>query len=84
VADSSRARILFQRLAIAGKPCVLTVDDYRRIARRTRSVLLFYWLSPQSSYVWAVTPELVHGPFPLPPAEQIQGWVDQYRHLKLR
>ena len=80
VADASRARILSQRLALQGKQND-TVCDYPRIARRTRSVLLFYWISPRGSWVWAITPARVYPPFRLPPAEQIQSWVTEYREF---
>ena len=78
VADSSRARILLQRLALKQPPSQSAVD-YRRVARLTRSTLLFYWVAPGHSYLWVVTPARVYPPFELPPAEQIRDWVDRYR-----
>ena len=79
VADSSRARILFERLSIEGKPARRSGGDYRAIAKSSGSVILFYWLAPKASYLWVVTPERIHPPVELPPADQIQRWVDEYR-----
>jgi CHAT domain-containing protein len=79
IADSSRARLLFQRLALRRKPEIIThALDYLSIARRLNSVLLFYLVDPEQSYLWVVTPTGVHPPIPLPPAEQIRRWVKQY------
>jgi CHAT domain-containing protein len=79
VADSSRARILLQRLALQRAPGKSTARDYVNIARASNSVLLFYWIAPEQSYLWVVTPDRIHPPVKLPPAEQIGQWVDQYR-----
>jgi CHAT domain-containing protein len=82
VADSSRARILHQRLALANSTTASTnFHDYPKLARATGSVLLFYWIAPQKSYLWVVTPTGIHRPLELPPAGQIRGWVDQYRNF---
>ncbi len=78
VADSSRARILLQRLALKAPPRGATTD-YRKIARLRESTLLFYWIAPGQSYLWVITPAKVYPPLELPPAEQIRYWVDQYR-----
>ncbi len=78
VADSSRARILLQRLALKQAPHKPGAD-YRTLARALNSTLLFYWIAPGQSYLWVVTPERIYPPFELPPADQIRGWVDRYR-----
>ena len=78
VADSSRARILFQRLALKGTASS-AARDYPAIARQLDTVLLFYWLAPEQSYLWVVTPSRAWPPLVLPPAGQIEQWVDQYR-----
>ena len=49
------------------------------MAKASGSVLLFYWIAPEESYLWVVTPQRVYPPFRLPAAEQIRQWVDQYR-----
>src|SRR5262249_48792971 len=53
VADSSRARVLAEREG-AGAPVARRVSSaqYRRLARTTDSILLFYWLGPVHSYAW--------------------------------
>ena len=79
IADSSRARILFQRLALNAASGASAVRDYRAIARAWDSVALFYWLAPGRSCLWVVTPSQIHPPIELPPADQIRRWVDQYR-----
>ena len=79
VADSSRARTLLQRLAQRGTPPKATARDYVNIARASDSVLLFYWVGRKQSYLWVITGSRIHPPFPLPPAQQVRQWVDQYR-----
>jgi len=77
VADSSRARLLLQRMSRTGAPAV--VRDYPAIARRLNSVLLFYLVAPGQSYLWVVTPGGIQPPIALPPADDIRRWVGQYR-----
>jgi CHAT domain-containing protein len=79
VADSSRARLLLQRLKVNRKTEVTSAPDYQGIARRLNSVLLFYLIMPEQSFLWVVTPDGIQRPIPLPPAEQIRRWVKQYR-----
>jgi CHAT domain-containing protein len=55
VADSSRASVLTQGLA-SGRQYPRFLDGINGAARESNSVFLFYWLAPQKSYVWAVTP----------------------------
>jgi len=79
VADSSRARSLVQALALGRTPAELPSHRYAEIARATGSVLLFYWVDPDKSYLWVVTPQGIQRPIELPPAEQIRRWVESYR-----
>ncbi len=79
VADSSRARILLERLALRRTPGRSSARAYLDIARASNSVLLFYWIAPAQSYLWVVTPARIYPPFQLPPAGQIRGWVERYR-----
>ena len=79
VADSSRARILLERLSSHRTLRRSSASDYLKIARASHSVLLFYWIAPEQSYLWVVTPARIYPPFQLPPAAQIRGWVDRYR-----
>jgi CHAT domain-containing protein len=77
IADSSRARILYQRLALdpANAPAART---YTKIAAARGSALLFYWVAPERSYLWVVTRDRVNPPIELPAASQIEKWVDEY------
>jgi CHAT domain-containing protein len=79
VAESSRARLLMQKLD--GRTSVLpafhTVDAIR-LARETGSVLLSYWLAPNRSYVWAVTAKGI-SQFVLPAESVINALIGQHR-----
>jgi CHAT domain-containing protein/Tfp pilus assembly protein PilF len=79
IADSTRARLLLQHLELRRKHKIAAAVDYQAIARRLNSVLLFYLVMPEQSYLWIVTPRGVQPPVPLPPADQLRGLVDQYR-----
>ena len=76
VADSSRARILTEKLALTPVPRS-RLRDYQDYARRSGSVLLFYWLAPNKSYLWAVSAAKMKC-FQLPPANEIKVMVEQY------
>jgi CHAT domain-containing protein/Tfp pilus assembly protein PilF len=81
IADSSRARILAERLTLPSElPRQAGEHAFREIARRSGSVWLSYWLAPRHSYLWVVTPtKICH--FVLPPADQLTKWVEQYREF---
>jgi CHAT domain-containing protein len=83
IADASRARILSQRLAMKSAPEPKQPGDYRRIARASKSVVLYYWVAPERSYLWVITPERVHRPFELPESARIQNWVERYRQFTI-
>ncbi len=83
-ADYSRARTLSEGLGLlskealngdhAGPPAVKP----REISRRAKSVILFYWLGENQSYLWAITPQKT-SLFPLPPGAEIDSLVQRYR-----
>ncbi|HEY3838604.1 MAG TPA: CHAT domain-containing tetratricopeptide repeat protein [Bryobacteraceae bacterium] len=79
VADSSRARLLRQRLALSQTPERPEGHDFPAIARRLNSVLLFYLLTPEQSYLWVIKADGIHPPILLPPAQQIRDLVTQYQ-----
>jgi len=79
IADSTRARLLLQRIGLKRKPQITAKLDYQAIARRFKSTLLFYLVTPEQSYLWVITPEGVQPPIPLAPAGEIRQLVDQYR-----
>jgi tetratricopeptide (TPR) repeat protein len=78
VAESSRARVLAERL---GDPDPATAGaasyDYRRLARASGTTLLSYWLAPERSFLWVVTPERV-ATFTLPRRSEIESLVVAY------
>jgi len=78
VADRSRARTLAQALGVAaGKKATATLNP-RRIAQKTGSTLLFYWLGQKQSCLWAITPARIAF-FPLPAQAEIPARVARYR-----
>jgi CHAT domain-containing protein/tetratricopeptide (TPR) repeat protein len=79
VAESSRARLLAQKLE--GRSTTLPhfrAADGMRLARKTNSIVLSYWLAPERSYVWAVTPTNI-SQFVLPGEAEIAALIEQHR-----
>jgi CHAT domain-containing protein/Tfp pilus assembly protein PilF len=79
VAESSRARLLMQKLD--GRSSALPefrVADAVRLARESGAVLLSYWLAPNRSYLWAVTAKGV-SQFVLPGESAINAVIEQHR-----
>ncbi len=85
VADESRALTLAEGLGIEGKKCLASeaAFDPQGVARRANATLLFYWLGPEHSYLWAVGPVADRQGrmklFPLPAAAEIEPAVEAYR-----
>ena len=52
--------------------------DARQVARSMGCTVLFYWLGPNQSYLWAVTPQQI-SLFRLPPEAEIDAAVRRYR-----
>jgi CHAT domain-containing protein/Tfp pilus assembly protein PilF len=80
VAELSRARTLAEGLGAAPKTLSFPLRDFepREIARRTKSVLLFYWLGQKQSYLWVITPAKVTC-LTLAGATEIDPLVKSYR-----
>jgi len=78
VVESSRARVLAERLGEPG-PVADGVSryDYRKLARDCGTTLLSYWLAPERSFLWVVTPEQVVT-FQLPRQSEIETLVAAY------
>src|SRR5713226_1502761 len=74
VADSSRAYLLAEGLA----PRHSGAADYQTYARKSGVVLVSYWLAPQQSYAWVISPKGIR-PFRLPPAAEISSLIEQYQ-----
>jgi tetratricopeptide (TPR) repeat protein len=79
VSESSRGRVLAERNGLA-PPAKANVAAFRRVAARSGTVLLSYWLGPARSYVWVVTVTGVQC-VRLPPAPDIEALVGQYRAM---
>jgi CHAT domain-containing protein len=82
VADQSRARTLAQDLGADLKKTQFASIDPQAIARKANSTLLFYWLGPKQSYLWAVTQDKTTL-LTLPSQSQIAPLVERYRKALL-
>jgi CHAT domain-containing protein/Tfp pilus assembly protein PilF len=78
VADSSRARILAERLKFENAGRRFRTADFQSYARRTHRVLLSYWMGRRESIGWVVGADAIHY-FRLPPADEIRALVEQYQ-----
>jgi CHAT domain-containing protein len=83
VAESSRARVLDEKLhsdTPGARDHAVSAAGLQQIAKASKSVLLSYWLAPERSFVWVVTPESVtlHT---LPPEKKIAALVEAYGAL---
>jgi CHAT domain-containing protein/Tfp pilus assembly protein PilF len=78
VVESSRARVLAERLGGTGPVANrVALYDYRSLARGCGTTLLSYWLAPERSFLWVVTPEQVMT-FRLPRQSEIETLVAAY------
>ena len=77
VADSSRAQVLAQRSESAPVRR-LPPGAFLNFARQSGSVLVSYWLAPNQSHAWVVTPREIHH-VTLPPLGEIEPLVAQYQ-----
>jgi len=78
VVESSRARLLTERVSNAAAPGGLSGPQLQAVARTSHRILLSYWLAPKQSYLWAVTPAKIQR-FTLPPEKEIRELVEDYR-----
>jgi CHAT domain-containing protein len=85
VAESSRARVLDEKLHSGAKTRDVNAAALQQIARSSNSVLLSYWLAPQRSFLWVITPTAVTM-YTLPSEKKITALVEAYGTLleKLR
>jgi CHAT domain-containing protein len=79
--DLGRARTLEEGLGLAGSKSG-TVDA-KKTAARLNTVILFYALGPERSYLWAITPHRT-GLFVLPRRSEIEPLVDGYQKSILK
>ncbi len=81
VAESSRARVLSERLGRDLKPGRLTDGPgLRDFARASQASILSFWIAPKRSFAWLIT---AHGVkrFDLPPAAEVEELVTAYREV---
>jgi CHAT domain-containing protein/Tfp pilus assembly protein PilF len=78
VAESSRARVLAERLESEPSAAVVGAAQMRELARSSHSVFLSYWLGRRRSFLWAVTGDGI-ALHVLPAESQITPLVNGYR-----
>lgn len=80
VAELSRARTLAEGLGAVSKTLSFPLQDFhpQTIARRRNAVLLDYWLGPQQSYLWVITPTKVNV-FTFAKQSEVEALVNDYR-----
>jgi CHAT domain-containing protein len=78
VVESSRARLLTERVTNAAVQGTLNASQLQALARSTHRTFLSYWLAPKQSYVWAITPAGIQI-FKLRPEKEIRALVEGYR-----
>jgi CHAT domain-containing protein len=78
VVESSRARILTERVTNAPVSLSVSKDRLKDLARSSNRILLSYWLGPKQSYVWVIT-RAEFKMLPLPPEKTITALVEKYR-----
>ncbi len=79
IVESSRARILTERLGQSLPARGAAVADYRTASRRTGSAILSFWLAPKRSFLWLVEPDRVRS-FELPGSSELDSLVNSYRN----
>jgi CHAT domain-containing protein/Tfp pilus assembly protein PilF len=79
VAESSRARLLRERLGLAqtsvggGR-----IADYQAAARAAKVTFLSYWIAPEKSYLWEIA-DTRFTTIPLPGEPEIRALVERYQ-----
>ena len=78
VAEHSRARLLAESLhGQDHSTAPVAPSELQALARRTHTLLLAYWLAPQHSFLWVVTPTRLRT-FTLPAEQEIARTVKAY------
>lgn len=78
LAESMRARTLEEALGKTATrhPALPVIQNF---LRTNRKIILAYWLAPEHSYLWVVTPTQAQA-FILPSKQEIETRVEQYQH----
>ena len=77
VADSSRGQLLAERQRTSA-PGRVKAAAFQRLARESGAVILSYWLDPDRSWLWVLSPRGVKL-LPLPAAGDIEKLVRQHQ-----
>ena len=81
IAESSRARVLAERLGRDFQPERLADQTtLRAFARTSKAALLSVWIAPKRSFAWLITGSGVRR-FDLPPAAEVEALVTGYRNV---
>jgi len=80
VVELSRARTLAEGLGTVPKTLSFPLRDFhpQKVARRRNAVLLDYWLAPQQSYLWVITPTKISC-VTIAKQSEIEALVNDYR-----
>jgi CHAT domain-containing protein len=81
IAEHSRARTLAEGLGLKSASLNSALSP-EQISRQASAVILEYWLKPENSYLWAVTPSNVEL-FKLPADTEINAAMQDYRKALL-
>jgi CHAT domain-containing protein/Tfp pilus assembly protein PilF len=78
-AESSRARLLRERLGVApAASSAGRMADYQAAARAANATFLSYWIAPENSYLWVIDgTNFTH--FTLPKEPEIRALVERYQ-----
>jgi CHAT domain-containing protein len=85
VAELSRARTLAEGLGAVRKTLSFPLPGFypQKTARLRNSVLLVYWLGPQQSYLWVITPTKT-STFTIAKQSDVEALVSDYREAMQR
>lgn len=80
VVELSRARTLAEGLGTGPTTLSFPLRDFhpQKVARRRNAVLLDYWLAPQQSYLWVITPTKISC-VTIAKQSEIEALVNDYR-----
>jgi tetratricopeptide (TPR) repeat protein len=77
IAETSRALVLTERLGLK-KQESFNLSRAQAVAGVFKATILSYWLTPEGSYLWVVTPT-TFAAFTLPPGPKISELAESYR-----
>jgi CHAT domain-containing protein len=79
VIESGRARVLSEALRRTTEPMVFDAAALKHLAETTKSSIISFWLAPDRSFAWLITPREVRR-FVLPPDSEIESMIAAYRN----